>query len=117
MQHEDVKQHLSGRGVEWVFNIERAPWWGGCFECMVQMTKRCLKKTIGCAKLTYDELITAVTKVDSIINSRPLSYISSDDMDEPLTPAQLLAGRRLLSLPDCRVNEDDFEVPSTKLRG
>ena len=74
--------------------------------------KRCLKKMIGRAKLTYDELVTAVTEVEAVINSRPLSYISSDDMDEPLTPAHLLAGRR-----DCRVNGDNFEVSAERLRG
>ena len=42
------------------FNIERAPWWGGFFERMVRMTKRCLKKMIGQAKLNYDEIVTAV---------------------------------------------------------
>jgi hypothetical protein len=115
MQPEDIKRYLSGRGIEWVFNIERAPWWGGFFERMVRMTKRCLKKMIGRAKLTYDELVTAVTKVEAVINSRVLSYISSDDMDEPLTPAHLLAGRRLLSLPDCRVNEDNFEISAEHL--
>ena len=56
------------------------------------------------AKLTYEELVTAVT------NFRPLSYVSSDVMDEPLTLAHLLAGRRLLSLSDSRIGKVEFDV-------
>ena len=108
MQHADVQRYLSERGVEWVFNIKRAPWWGGFFEHMVKMIKRCIKKMIGRAKLTYDGLVTTVTEVKAVINSRPLSYISSDNMDEPLTPAHLLVGRRLLSLPDGQITDDDL---------
>ena len=110
MQHADVQRYLSERGVEWVFNTERAPLVGWVFEHIVQMTKRCLKKIIGRAKLTYDELVTAVTEVEAVINSRPLLYISSDDMDEPLTPAHLLVGRRMFSLPDGLVTDDEFDV-------
>ena len=29
MRHEDVQHYMYGVGVEWLFNIERAPWWGG----------------------------------------------------------------------------------------
>ena len=47
MQHEEVKKYPTGSGTEWTFNIERAPWWGGFFERMVCMSKRCLKKMIG----------------------------------------------------------------------
>jgi hypothetical protein len=65
---------------------------------MVRNTKRCLKKIIGQAKLTCDELLTAVIEVEAIVNSRPL--YSSDDLEEPLTPSHLLIGRRALSLPD-----------------
>ena len=35
-----------------------------------------------------------------VIYSGPLSYVSSDDLEEPLTPFHLLVGRQLLSLPD-----------------
>ena len=112
---KNVQQHLSGIGVEWVFNIEKAPWWGGIFERLIRSTKRCLRKMIARAKFSYDELLTAITEVEMIINSRPLSYVSPDDLEEPLTPSHLLVGRRLLSLPDnlcyCRdVDDDDFEV-------
>lgn len=47
-----VSEHLSGLGVEWKFNLERAPWWGGVFERMVKSTKHFLRKMVGQAKLT-----------------------------------------------------------------
>ena len=86
--------------LKWVFNLERAPWWRGIFERMVRSMKRCLKRTIGRSKLSYDELLTVVTEVEITLNSRPISYVSCDDMEEPLTPSHLLVGHRLLSLPD-----------------
>ena len=77
-------QHCESPLVRWVF------WTYGPDDQTSQ-------EMFGRAKLTYDEL---VTEVKAVINSRPLSYISSDDMDEPLTSAHLLVERRLLSLPD-----------------
>ena len=81
--------------------MPKAPWWGGVFERLIRSVKRCLKKTIGQAKLTQDELLTAVVEVESVLNSRRLSYLTSDDLDQPLTPSHLLYGRRLLNMPDC----------------
>ena len=40
-------QPLLEARVEWSFNIERAMWWGGFFERLVQSTKQCLKKVAG----------------------------------------------------------------------
>ena len=51
------------------------PWWGGIFEKMVQTAKRCLRKILGNARLTQEELLTAVIEVEMIVNSRPLSYV------------------------------------------
>ncbi|XP_065903865.1 uncharacterized protein [Dysidea avara] len=67
---------------------------------MVKSVKKCLRKTIGKAKLTYEELMTALTEVEMILNSRPLSYVSSEDVEKRLTPSHLIFGRRILSLPD-----------------
>ena len=96
-----VSRHLAGLNIEWIHNLEKAPWWGGgIFECLIGMTKRCLRKAIGHAKFTYDELLTVVTEIESILNSRPISFVSSFDIEEPLTPFHLLHGRRLSNLPD-----------------
>lgn len=44
MKHPDVQQHFTGRRVEWTFNVERAPSWGGLFERLICSMKRCLRK-------------------------------------------------------------------------
>ena len=73
------------------------------FEKLIGSMKRCLQKIIGQAKLTYDELLTAVVEAEAVINSRPLTFVSTDDQDEPLTP---LVGRGLPDYVVCGCEED-----------
>ena len=40
-----------------------------------------------------DKLHTAVVEVESIINSRPLTYLSPSDLEEPLSPSHIIAGK------------------------
>lgn len=89
MKEPEVQDYLMDERIGWMFNIEQAPWWGGFFERMIQMMKRCVRKMVGRAVLTYEELLTVVTEVELIINSRPLTYLASSDIEEPLTPSHL----------------------------
>ena len=117
-ESQEVQQHLSGLKVKWRFNLEKAPWWGGIFERMIQSMKRCLKKTIGKDRHTLDESTTVVVQVEGIINSRPISYVFSEDLEEPLTPSHLLTGYQLLCLPDGSVvydSDENFELTSHDL--
>ena len=116
--NQEVQQYLSGLKVKWSFNLEKAPWWGGFFERIIQSMKRCLKKTVGKARLTLDELNTVVIQIEAILNSRPISYVSSEDLEEPLTPSHLLTGYRLLCLPDSsavRDSDENFDLTSHDL--
>ena len=106
LKSPEARRYFTQLCVEWRFNLERAPWWGGFFERMVKSAKRCLKKVIGRNCLTYDELLTLVIKVEAVLNSRPLTYISSEDVEEPLTPSHLLVGYRIMTLPDPSIPED-----------
>jgi hypothetical protein len=69
-----------------------------------------LKKILGNARLTYEELLTLVIEVEAILNSRPLTHVSTEELDEPLTPSHLIFGRRLMSsLPNSTIKEIDPE--------
>ena len=69
--HDIIQAYSSNVGMEWSFNLEKAPWWGGIFERMIKAMKRCLKKTIGRANITYDKLMTVVTEAEMILNCLP----------------------------------------------
>ena len=103
---ETLQGYLGENRIEWKFNLERAPWWGGFFERMVQSVKRCLRKVLGNARLTFDELLTTLVEVEGTLNSRPLTYVYDEVGSEPLTPSHLMVGRRLMSMPDGEVGDD-----------
>ena len=75
----------------------------------MKQVKSCLKKTLGRQKLSFDELTTILVEVEAVLNSRPLTYLYSDDVEEPLTPSHLVIGRRLLTLPVGSLQIDDWD--------
>ena len=108
MNCPSVITHFTLERIKWSYNLEKAPWWGGFYERLVKSLKSGLKKTIGQAKLTQDELATVVAEAKMILNCRLISYVSTEDLEEPLTPAHLIIGRRINALPDVdsRLDED-----------
>lgn len=59
-----------------------------------------LKKGVKNVRITSEELQTVLVEIEATLNSRPLTYVSTEDTEEPLTPSHLMSGRRLLSMPD-----------------
>ena len=108
---EEVWRYLSNNRITWQFIVEKAPWWGGFWERLVRSIKRPLKKVIGRASLTYEELSTLVVEIEGLINSRPLTYVFDDDetCTSPLCPSHLIYGRRITTMP----NSQHYEVIST----
>ena len=106
-----VQEHLANIGVNWMFIVEKAPWWGGFWERLVRITKDCIKKSVGRALLTYEQLRTLLTEVEAVVNSRPLTYVYDDieGISYALSPTHLLYGRRISANP----NHESYEVIST----
>ena len=108
---QEVQRYLTNKRVTWKFIVEKAPWWGGFWERLIQSVKRSIKKTVGRTSLNYDELNTLVVEVESLINSRPLTYIYDDEesISHPLTPSYLISGHKISTMP----NDEHFEIMST----
>ena len=89
-----LKKFLRNNHIDWEFILERSPWWGGFYERLVKVVKDALRKVIKNARLNYDELTTVLIEIESMINSRPLTYLSEENI-EAITPFHLLHGRNI----------------------
>ena len=84
--------YLANKGITWRAIIEFAPWIGGYYERLVGLVKKSLRKSIQKLHLTYESLLTLVTEVEAIINTRPLTYIGGDvDSGISICPADFLS--------------------------
>ena len=112
LEVEKTQHFFASHGIKWQFFAERAPWWGGFCGRLIGTMKRCLKKVLGKASLKIFEVTTILTEVEATLNSRPLTYPSSDVNDLiPLTPSHFLCGFRIMNLPEVRQRtEDDDEA-------
>ncbi|GFV05377.1 integrase catalytic domain-containing protein [Trichonephila clavipes] len=73
--------------IVWKFIPPTVAWWGGWWERLVRTVKELLKSTLG----RYDELYTVLCDCESIINCRPLTYMSENPEELiPLTPSMFL---------------------------
>ena len=89
-----MKSLVISKGIKWTFNPPYAPHFGGVFGTMIKAAKRAVMAILGNADVTDEELMTAFTGAEALINSRPLTYQSADPEDDvPLTPNHLIHGQ------------------------
>lgn len=97
---QTLQETLSYHGTKWKFIPKRAPWYGEFWERRVGMTKNCIRKVLGRSLINLDVLNTVISEIEAILNDRPLTYVTTDPLDEdPLTPSHLLYGRKIKTLP------------------
>ena len=69
---------LSQEGIQWVFNSPAASHMGGVWERLVRSCKKALNVVLQNQVLTDEVLLTAFAEVEWLVNSRPLTEVSTD---------------------------------------
>ena len=78
----------------------------------IQLFKYHVERVVTDLLFTFEELNTFIIRVKAILNSRPLTAISSDPNDPPIfTSAHFLIGDSLTSLPET----DWSDIPTNQL--
>ncbi|XP_062611017.1 uncharacterized protein LOC134272834, partial [Saccostrea cucullata] len=89
-----AKSYLEEKGITWIFNSPHSSHMGGVWERMIKTARRILDALLldsSTKNLTHEVLVTFLAEVSAIINSRPITVISTDP-ENPiiLSPALLL---------------------------
>ncbi|XP_034827793.2 uncharacterized protein [Maniola hyperantus] len=92
----DIIEYANQQKIKFKFIVPYASHMSGLWERGVRSCKYHLRRVVGNAHLTYEEFSTVLAQVEAVLNSRPLTPMSSDPNDFlPLSPAHFLVGRTL----------------------
>ncbi|XP_065362054.1 uncharacterized protein LOC135955625 [Calliphora vicina] len=110
LQNQLIQQY-SHQNIKWKFIPPGAPHMGGLWEAGVKSFKTHLKKLLPNIKVTFEELSTILARIESCLNSRPLSPASDDPNDlTPLTPGHFLIGTPLLTPAELDVSSESLTL-------
>ncbi|XP_062704223.1 uncharacterized protein LOC134286607 [Aedes albopictus] len=89
--HTELGSTFTNAQTQWKFNPPAAPHMGGCWERMVRAVKSALRCIPEARKLDDECFVTVLTEAESMVNSRPLTFVPLETADhEALTPNHFL---------------------------
>ena len=93
-----IESYAASEGIDWSMIPPRSPHFGGLWESAVRSAKYHLARINDGNVLSYDEYSTLFTRIEAILNSRPICT-KVDQGDFVLTPAHFLVGESFSSPP------------------
>lgn len=106
LQSSNVASEMAQQGIKFIFTPAYSPHFNSLAEAAVKSCKHHLKRLLHLTHFTFEEMATCLTHIEAVLNSRPLTPLSSDPHDfSALTPFHFLIGRPFLSVPHSQVTE------------
>lgn len=107
----EITSYASQNSINFKFSPAYSPHFNGLAESAVKSIKHHLKRVLSLAYLTYEEMNTLLVQIEAILNSRPITPLSSDPSDLiPLTPSHFLIGRMMTLLPSPQVQDCSLHI-------
>jgi hypothetical protein len=89
----EIAERSAEMEISWHPNPPSAPHFGGAWESLIKIVKKCLEESLNEIFPREDTLRSALIEAEFIVNSRPLTHVSMDNEDDdPLTPNHFLLG-------------------------
>ena len=102
MDNDLIQRRLSQIGTDWIFNPPLSSHMGGVWERQIRTIRKVMAgilKEHG-ERLDDESFRTLLCEIEAIVNSRPITFISSDPDDlQPLSPNNLLTMKSSIILP------------------
>ncbi|GBN13392.1 hypothetical protein AVEN_99080-1, partial [Araneus ventricosus] len=110
---ENVSAYLASEEIEWKFSPPRSPNFGGLYEAGVKSFKYHFRRVMKNTKVSIEEILTIISQIERILNSRPLTPLSCDPTDlSVLTAGHFIIGRPITSV----VEPEIIHTPDNRLR-
>jgi len=101
LQSDKIASYLLDHQCDFIFNAPSSSHVGGVWERQIRTIKNVLKSTLALCpgRLDDSSLRTLFYEAMAIVNSRPLTLVSNDPAEEPLTPNHLITMKSATLLP------------------
>ena len=103
-----IHHTLLQKNIKWIFNPPSGSHFGGVWERCIRTARKILQALLQMQTIDDESLSTLLCEVESIMNGRPLTTVSTDQRDlEALTPNHLLLLQAETQLPPGLFSEED----------
>lgn len=100
-RRRDITDFTDSQGIRWHFIPAHVPYFGELWERVVKLFKTYSYKTTIKVPLTFKEVSTLMSQIETILNSSPLTALTNDANDlSYLSPGHFLIGNTLTSYPE-----------------
>ena len=93
VDYNQILEFTTQNDIKFKFNPPSSPFMGGAWEILIRSVKRAMSVALKYQAPREEILLTALMEIEHCVNSRPLTFVSSDPDDrEALTPNHFLLG-------------------------